>query len=248
MADHRARSQAEAAHFDRLAESTAEIWWGSVTIAGKQRLRRRARMLAGELAASADPLVLELGCGVGAFSAPLLDERPALRLLGVDVSTRSIEIAAERLQRFARARFEEADALSLPYPADLFDAVVGNSVLHHLPLQPALSEARRVLKPGGLLWFSEPNMLNPQIAVEKNIKPIGRWLQNTPDETAFFRWPLAAALRRAGFARVAVRPFDFLHPALPALLMRPVDRLGRLLERVPLLREITGSLLIEACK
>jgi ubiquinone/menaquinone biosynthesis C-methylase UbiE len=248
MAIERDRSQEEADHFDRLAQATAEIWWGSVTAAGKERLRRRARLLADQLAPLADPQVLELGCGVGAFSAPLLDERPALRLIGVDVSTRSLAIAAERLRHHASARFEEANALSLPYPADLFDAVVGNSVLHHLPLQPALAEARRVLKPGGLLWLSEPNMLNPQIAVEKNIKPIGRWLQNTPDETAFFRWPLAATLRRVGFTRVEVRPYDFLHPAVPAPLIRPVDRLGRLLEHLPLLREITGSLLIIARK
>lgn len=242
------REQVEAEHFDRLAESTAEIWWGSVTAAGKERLRRRARLLAAELAPLRDPRVLEFGCGVGAFSAPLLDERPALRLVGIDVSVKSVALAAERLHSFANARFEVANALSLPYPADLFDAVVGNSVLHHLPLQPAIAEALRVLRPGGLFWFSEPNMLNPQIAVEKNIKPIGRWLQNSPDETAFFRWSLARALRRAGFAQVEVRPFDFLHPALPSLLMRPADRLGRLLERLPLVREITGSLLIVARK
>jgi len=242
------RSQAEAAHFDRLVESTAEIWWGSVTAAGKERLRRRARLLAAQLASPADPRVLEFGCGVGAFSLPLLDARPALRLVGIDVSVKSVALAVERMRGFANARFEVANALSLPYPADLFDAVVGNSVLHHLPPKPAIAEAQRVLKPGGLFWFCEPNMLNPQIAVEKNIKPIGRWLQNSPDETAFFRWSLASELRDAGFTQVEVRPFDFLHPIVPAPLVRSIDRLGLLLERTPLLREFSGSLLITARK
>ena len=109
-----------------------------------------------------------------------------------------------------------------------------------------LAEVRRVLRPGGWIWFSEPNMLNPQIALEKNVGLVGRWLQNSPDETAFVRYSLTRRLRRAGFADVTVRPYDFLHPGLPGALLRPVRAVNVVLERTPLLREIAGSLEIVA--
>jgi SAM-dependent methyltransferase len=242
------REQLEREHFDRLAEQTEEIWWGSTTEAGRQRLRRRAHLIAAALERFQDPRVLEVGCGTGALTLPLLEERPALRLCAFDISPRSIEVAAGRAAPFANAKVRIGNALDFDAEDGAFDAVVGNSVLHHLPLEPFVAEAHRLLRPGGLLWFSEPNMLNPQIAVEKNVKPIGRLLQNTPDETAFLRWPLATRLRRAGFSRVEVRPYDFLHPIVPASLIGAVSKLGALFELLPLVREISGSLIVHAIK
>ena len=57
-------------------------------------------------------------------------------------------------------------------------------------IEEALRDIYRVLKPGGTIYFTEPNMLNPQIAMQKNIPWIKRKLGDSPDETAFFRWPL----------------------------------------------------------
>jgi SAM-dependent methyltransferase len=124
--------------------------------------------------------------------------------------------------------------------------VYGSSILHHLELDPALGEIRRVLKPGGRLVFAEPNMLNPQILVQKNVPLIKRWLGDTPHETAFVRWPLVARLKRAGFTGARVLPFDFLHPLTPRPLIGLVSGLGAAAERVPILREIAGSCVIVA--
>ena len=238
----------EAEHFDRLAEETGETWWGSTTPAGVERLRRRARLLAGALSAFTDPFVLELGCGTGAFSQYVLEQNPSLRLHGIDISPKTAAIAAARLQTYPRAKFRQGNALALHYAEDSADAVIGCSILHHLPMPDALIEAFHVLKPGGILWCSEPNMMNPEILLEKNVRFIGRWLQNTADETAFLRWPLARLLRETGFSKASVQPVDFMHPAAPGFLIRPLDVLGRLLEHCPLVREIAGSLIIKATK
>lgn len=238
----------EKEHFDKLVEKTGENWWGSTTSAGIQRLQRRAKLLTMALGHLVDPLVLEIGCGVGAFTQYVLAEHPKLRLVGCDVSPRSIDRAKERFSSYERAVFEVTDVTSMKYDDKTFDAVIGNAVLHHLSLEVSLAEIYRVLKPSGFIWFSEPNMMNPQNALERNISFIGKLLQNSESETAFFRWPLAKKLRKAGFQNVCVEPYDFLHPATPHFMIPLFDSIGRLLERILLLRDISGSLLICAYK
>lgn len=134
----------------------------------------------------------------------------------------------------------------MPFEDVSFDAVLGNSILHHLPPEKALGECYRVLKPGGFIWFSEPNMINPEIAIERNGRFIGELLQNTEYETAFVRWSIARVLREARFEDISVRPYDFLHPIIPAAFVNAVEALGRLLEKVPVVREVSGSLMITA--
>lgn len=183
---------------------------------------------------------VELGCGTGEFTEDLA--RTGASVAAIDVSP---ELLAAAKTRGTAARFLIADATALPFGDASLDAVVGSSILHHVELGPAVAEMRRVLRPGGRACFTEPNLLNPQIAVQKNVPAIKRWAGDSPDETAFFRWPLAAAFREAGFA-VRVEPFDFVHPTIPAPLIGIAARAGGVFERVPLLREIAGSLYVEA--
>ena len=138
------------------------------------------------------------------------------------------------------------DAHELPYPASTFAAVVSISVLHHLDLEIAIREIRRVLRVGGVLVGSEPNGLNPQV----------RWMQSgarrrtryglTPDERAFTMRTLENALARS-FPVARVRPFDFWHPALGGARPHSLrERVLRIPERIPVLRLLGGSLWFEA--
>jgi SAM-dependent methyltransferase len=140
------------------------------------------------------------------------------------------------------------NAYALTYPEAAFDSVVGSSVLHHLEIEAALRDMYRVLKPGGTIYFTEPNMLNPQIAVQKNIPWVKRRLGDSPDETAFFRWQLRRLLEEAGYRNVQINPFDFLHPKTPVFLIDPVRAFGQFLESVPGISELAGSLYIRAIK
>ena len=136
----------------------------------------------------------------------------------------------------------------MSYSEGAFDSVVGSSVLHHLEIEAAIRDMYRVLKPGGTIYFTEPNMLNPQIAIQKNIPWIKRKLGDSPDETAFFRWPLRRLLQRTGYREVRIDPFDFLHPKTPVALIDQVKAFGRFLENVPGISEFAGSLYIRAIK
>lgn len=239
----------ERLHFDRLAEQVGEAGTHRTTVAGLRRMRRRGRMVAALLGSYRDPHVLEIGSGAGAFSQFVLEERPRLQLVGCDVSPKCVEIANSRLKgKYRNAVFEVADCTKLRWNDKAFDCICGCSILHHLDVELALSECFRVLKPGGRIWFSEPNMMNPQIAIQKNVPFIKKWLEDTPEETAFFRWRIAGHVRAAGFIDIRVRPFDFLHPSLHGPLTGVFDVIGRVVERIPLLKEIAGSLVIQARK
>jgi len=108
--------------------------------------------------------VLDLGCANGRLFDVLRDKK--VDYFGVDISEKLIEIAKKNYlhppqvfakQKFgrARAKFQIADALNLPFPENFFDKVYSISVLHNIPSRECqlqyLKEAKKVLKPGGLL-------------------------------------------------------------------------------------------------
>jgi SAM-dependent methyltransferase len=238
----------ERAHFDTLAERQGEVWWGHQTPAAPLRLRRRSTFVRDALIERDCPRVFEVGCGGGIFTADLLEIMPHIDIVAVDISPKSVELAKKRCAGYANVRFEVGDASAGRIEGGGYDAVIGNSVLHHIPPEDLLPTALDLLKPGGLFLFCEPNMMNPQVAAERNIRPIGKMLQNSEDETAFFRWRLKSRLEQAGFEHVRIMPFDFLHPASPRSVLRVAEKLGRALERLPIVKEIAGSLWITARK
>ena len=94
--------------------------------------------------------VLELACGTGQLSVPL---SPYVRAWeATDFSPEMVKQAKKQLHT-SRLHFSVQDATKLPYGPESFDAVVISNALHIMP-QPekALSEAWRVLKPGGFLF------------------------------------------------------------------------------------------------
>jgi SAM-dependent methyltransferase len=244
--DDRRDPHRERDHFESLLALRGALYWAERTAAGQRRRTIRSRLLASEAeVAGPDARILEVGCGIGDYTRGLA-QSTAGTITSVDVAP-GLVIHADAT-RPAHVRFVAADVEHLPFPSAAFDAVVGNAVLHHLRLDRAVPEMLRVLKPGGRLCFAEPNMLNPQVFLERNVRWIGRRLDNSPGETAFVRWRIRPALERLGVAAVGARPFDFLYPLTPASWIATVEGLGRVLERIPVVREIAGSLLIRGVK
>lgn len=220
---------------------TRESNWGWNTAAGRVRWQRRLDFLrALDLERTAE--VLEIGAGTGTFTEGLIAAFP--RLTAIDISPDLLEAARRKVPG---ARLVCMDAHELEFPAGSFDAVVGCSVLHHLNWSKALKEFFRVLKPGGVIRFSEPNLLNPQIFLQKNIPLLKRLAGDSPDEYAFTASSILTDLREAGFSQATAEAYEFLHPSVPGSLIAAVTRLESALMRTPL-RHIGGSLLIRAQK
>jgi ubiquinone/menaquinone biosynthesis C-methylase UbiE len=107
--------------------------------------------------------VLDVGCGSGWFLEALVEHgADPGRLQGVDLLDGRI---AEARRRLPDSRFELADARRLPFPESRFDTVLMLTLLSSLPDRPsvasALTEARRVLAPGGTLLVYEQRVPNP---------------------------------------------------------------------------------------
>lgn len=238
----------EIAHWQRL-QHAADKYWGWQTPAGQRRVARRARLFLELGRMGPKSKVLEVGCGTGEFSTRLA---PQVReLYATDLSPELLSHTEARARAGCPHNlvvFAVEDATALRLPDRSFDSVFGCSVLHHLDAARALREVWRVLVPGGWCVFSEPNMLNPQIALQKNIRFLKRLAGDTEDETAFFAGQARRLLVSAGFVQAAARPFDFLHPGTPRALLGAVERFGLLLEKVPGLCRISGSLMLSGQK
>jgi SAM-dependent methyltransferase len=235
----------ERAHFDALVAAKGILYWADRTPAGRRRQEiRAAALVAGARVGAGDP-ILEIGCGTGEYSRRLAGLTRAT-VVSIDVAPAAAAQARRATGRDAAVA--AADVERLPFVDATFAAVLGNAVLHHLRLERALPELLRVLRPGGRFCFAEPNLLNPHVFVEKRVPWVARRLDDSPGETAFTRWRLRRDLEGAGLVEVAIRPFDFLYPLVPGALVPAVERIGRVLERTPVVREFAGSLLISARK
>jgi SAM-dependent methyltransferase len=241
VADQRIKNEAEHGRF--IAEKGEEIWnWSSP--AGVLRWHRRVEMFR-EFLGDGRKEVLEIGCGTGLFTRELC--KTGHLITAIDISEDLLELARHR-GGCPNVKFVLENAYATRFPTASFDAVVGSSCLHHLEIAPALSEFYRLLKPEGRFMFTEPNMLNPQIAFQKNIPFLKKLSGDSPDETAFIRFFLKKKIKGAGFHDISIIPFDFVHPHIPGSLLRQVEPILNRIEKIPVLREIAGSLVIRAAK
>lgn len=236
------RAAQELAHSRMLAQGDTEDIWGWGTPAGQLRAQRRAALISAGGRLEPGVKALEIGCGTGLFTERFA--ATGANLVAVDLSPEMLAKARARhlpasQVRFLAKPFEECEV------DGPFDAVIGSSVLHHLDVDRALPKIFSLLKPGGRLSFAEPNLLNPQVFMERKFTFLRRWFWYvSPDETAFVRWRLASLLAQTGFVDIAITPFDWLHPDIPAALMPLFVQVGQVLEITPGLREFAGSLFI----
>ena len=97
---------------------------------------------------------LEIGPGPGAATGWLAGRVTSLTALEADPAT-----AARLAARHPQVTVDTGDATAVPYPDGSFDSVASFTMLHHVPAREAqhriLSEALRVLRPGGTLLGSD---------------------------------------------------------------------------------------------
>ena len=133
------------------------------------------------------------------------------------------DVAIEEQKNIAKRigvniNFFVMDAHKLSFEDETFDLVFGKSILHHLNIEKALPEFRRILKPSGKLIFIEPLGINPLINIFRNKTPELRTVNEKPFDLNDLR------LVKSTFSSVNFIFFDFLTLTLPVLFGKNINR------------------------
>lgn len=113
----------------------------------------------------------------------LFDEQPR-ELICINISPSEINLAKKEACKLGtryKPEWLEMDAHELQFDDDYFDVILGFGMLHHLDLDIALSEIKRVLRPDGVAFFREPLDINPILTLGRFFTPQSR----TEDEIPF---------------------------------------------------------------
>jgi SAM-dependent methyltransferase len=157
-----------------------------------------------------DMTLLDAGCGPGTITAALAGI--VGKAVGVDIEPNAIAAANCLASRscLANLAFLEADLTTLPFEDCAFDAVFFHAVLYHQSesmLTRTLAEARRVLKPGGVLATRDAdvggNILHPEIdGVRIALDLWQRWYEHGDPKALRFGRRQSSILRGHGFTPV----------------------------------------------
>lgn len=106
--------------------------------------------------------VADIGCNAGTFS--MLFAEAGCTVEGIDINEELVRIGNERAQQAGLSiQLQAGSATSLPWSDASFDIVAMPELLEHVEdWQSCLSEAARVLRPGGVLYVSTTNRLCPK--------------------------------------------------------------------------------------
>ena len=152
--------------FDRYAQSYSDMHQRSISVSGEEPgyfSAYKAAYMAGSLESHRDAAfdLLDFGCGIGGSVPHLRSNFPRARILGMDVSGQSVEMAG---QANPEAHFRKIEGQRLDLEDDCIDVSMVACVYHHIPPGERLAwtrELQRVIRPGGRLFLFEHNPLNP---------------------------------------------------------------------------------------
>lgn len=230
----------------REIERTREAYWLRYPATTPDRLRWRANAARHALHISRGDSVLELGAGGGLWTSHLVDI----------LKGRSSITAAT----FNGDLAERARALALPHttvklvkaiddlPNAGFDFVVGTAIVSHDRFEENMAWLAELLRPGGRLLLFEANYSNPQVYAKAKSRRIARWSGNAECQIALRRSSVARVLSQLDFEDPQIVPYDILHPRTPARALPMVQSAAFVLEHMPFVRDLCGTLFIAASK
>ncbi len=158
-----------------------------------------------------DDKILEVGCGMGKFTLPLLSK--GYHLTGLDISKGLLDQLMEYNTEKYPIDLIEADILDIPHEYDdQFDHIIGFFTLHHfLDLEPYIKAMSRLVKPGGSISFLEPNAFNVLYYVQITFSSTMTW-EGDKGVTKMIGSNFKKAASASGLSNVSVNKYGFFPP------------------------------------
>ena len=118
--------------------------------------------------------VLDMGTGTALIPVELCQRHPAFRVMAIDMAVSMLDLAQFNVESESlahRIQLEQIDAKSMGFDNEMFDVVMSNSIIHHLP-EPAgcLEEMLRVTATGGALFVRDLMRPADQETLEQLVK------------------------------------------------------------------------------
>lgn len=190
--------------------------------------------------------VLEIGCGTGTYTIEYSKRIKNLKVLATDISEEMINLSSKNKKMPTNVKFKVASAYNTMLKSRSVDVVCGFYILHHIDQKKVKKEILRVLKKGGMVYFYEPNILNPIVFAIKSSRFIKKIIGDSSDEWAIN--PIKVASQWKEFKVVYNRTSEFVWPLsfVPYKVKVVLDKISdAILSKLPLLNLIGGS--VETC-
>ena len=119
-------------------------------------------------AGNIDNDILDVGTGTAQIPVELCRQSEDCRIIAIDMAVHMLDLARFNIEMdgFTQRIFlQQIDAKDMLFESEMFDCVMSNSIIHHIPEPLAvLAESIRVTRPGGLLFFRD--LLRPESGEE----------------------------------------------------------------------------------
>jgi len=244
----KAKENIEKEHFNKIAK-TYEKKYGYSDRFTKYKIDKKTRSFIHLLKNSLENLdsirILEIGCGTGTYTFKYAGMLPDAKIIASDISEGMIKVAKSN-RKLKNLSFEVMSAYDTGLEDSSVDVVCGFYILHHLNFSTAIKEIKRVLKPGGMVYFYEPNILNPVVYLIKSNTYIKKLVGDSSVEWAVN--PLTVEKLWKGFEIKEVKTTEFVWPLsfVPYELKIFLDKLTSVLfAAIPGLNLVGGS--VEIC-
>lgn len=237
------RERGEMDHFDLMAKSY-DVNYGYNDDFTKYKINKKSlrffKLVKDHYASKSKLNILEIGCGTGAYTRSYAKMFKNAHITAIDISPGMIQVALKN-QLPQNVKYQVGSAYKTTFKNNSIDIVCGFYVLHHLDQVNVKREITRVLKKNGLVYFYEPNILNPIVYLIKVIPGLKKRIGDSKGEWAVN--PLKIENSWSGYSKIEITTSEFMIPFsfIPYKLKVVFDKLSKIISYIPLINLLGGS-------
>lgn len=244
---------------DIRGEKQGEYWGNRATTYGNQygldrecnqlKIERKMRVVFSYVHRKLEPRiiqrpkVIEFGCGTGLYTKEL--SKKFRYFVSSDISYQMIEVAQKNNPD---VEFKEVDARKMEFGDESFDVVFSAFLLQHAETELVLPEMYRILKKNGVFVAIVPNILNPIHYGRARVGLYRKIFHENSNSEDFTRWKWLEMMKNLGYRDIEITPIEFTSPYTPKSLTPIYFKASEILEKIPVLKEFAGSLIIAGRK